>query len=472
MQRYKTKSIGLFIFLIILTLSLPFSMRAVFAAPIGQEEAVYIVQQGDTLSSITLRFGISLEDLLLANAISDPNTVKIGQHLIIPGLEGISGILSSLALPYGSSLTGLTRQYGLNSTDIVFLNRITSPSEIIAGVKFIIPINEQDKLLVPLIRLQKSSTLIEAAIQTGTTPWSLINNNQLFANWDAIAGDTLYGNPAEGLSFTTFQEIRKLTFTELPFIQGETIQIEINTNTPLDLTGKIDNKEIHFVTEDGQTYYGFLGIHALADPGPYSFEITANFSDGSNQTFEQLVLISAGAYGDEWVNVPEEYLNEDDIVEEDSYLMPILTNVSSEKLWEGFFQYPVDEPLVNSSFGQRRNYNNGELFFYHTGMDFAVNAPNLNVYATAAGKVVLAEPLTIKGNAILIDHGWGVYSGYWHLSEFSVSVGDFVNAGDIIAQIGNTGRSAGPHLHFEIDIAGTPVNPQTWLGKEFPQQTP
>jgi murein DD-endopeptidase MepM/ murein hydrolase activator NlpD len=93
---------------------------------------------------------------------------------------------------------------------------------------------------------------------------------------------------------------------------------------------------------------------------------------------------------------------------------------------------------------------------------------NLNIYAPAAGKVVLAEELTIKGKAILIDHGWGVFSGYWHMSEFDVSVGDFVQSGDLLGQIGNTGRSAGPHLHFEIDISGTPVNPMSWLSQEFP----
>jgi murein DD-endopeptidase MepM/ murein hydrolase activator NlpD len=81
---------------------------------------------------------------------------------------------------------------------------------------------------------------------------------------------------------------------------------------------------------------------------------------------------------------------------------------------------------------------------------------------------VLAEELTIKGKAILIDHGWGVFSGYWHMSEFNVSVGDFVKSGDLLGQIGNTGRSAGPHLHFEIDISGTPVNPMSWLSQEFP----
>ncbi len=456
----------------IITLCLCFPVTSVSAVQSNQQDAVYIVQEGDTLGSITLQFGITLDELLSVNQISDPNSVFIGQELIIPGLEGISGILTSQVLPFGSSLIGLSRQYELEEIELFTLNRMTSPSETIAGVNFIIPINVQREQLIPIMAFQNSSSLIEAAIQADTSPWTLCSDNDLSASWDALPGEILYGHAQDDSSDTLSMGIENIIFNELPFIQGETIQAEIHTTSQSKIIGKFNDLDITFVTEDNQNYYAYLGVHAMMEPGPYPLEITKSSSDGKNQTFEQLVLVSAGAYGDEWVNVPDEYLNQNDILEEDTYLLPILSKVSPEKLWEGPFYYPVDEPLVNSTFGQRRNYNNGELFFYHTGMDFAVNAPNLNVYAPANGIVVLAEALTIKGNAILIDHGWGIYSGYWHLSEFNVEVGNLVNQGDIIAQIGNTGRSAGPHLHFEIDITGTPVNPQTWLSQEFPQQTP
>ncbi|MEA3328051.1 MAG: peptidoglycan DD-metalloendopeptidase family protein [Chloroflexota bacterium] len=472
MKRSIKISFGLFVILLLLSFNVPMFKSTVQAASDKQQDATYIVQQGDTLSSITLRFGISLDELLSANDISDPNSVNIGRRLIIPGLEGISGVLTSEVLPFGSTLTGLTRQYELDQNDLVSLNRITSPSETIAGVKFIIPINEDEEGLVPLTIMTKDTTLLEAAIQANTSPWTLIRDNQLSANWDVLPGETLYSNGDKGNTFTIFQDVDGIIIIDLPIIQGETLQVAISTDTTSEFSGKFNNDELYFFTDDDMTYYSFHGIHAMMEPGPYPLEITATLSDGTIQSFEQLVMLSAGAYGDEWVNVPEEYLDESIIIEEDAYLQPILNEVSSEKYWEGRFQSPVDEPLVNSSFGQRRNYNNGVLFFYHTGMDFAVNAPNLNVYAPAAGEVVLAEALTIKGNAILIDHGWGVVSGYWHLSEFYVSAGDFVKPGDIIGQIGNTGRSAGPHLHFEIDITGTPVNPQTWLNQEFPRQGP
>ncbi len=224
------------------------------------------------------------------------------------------------------------------------------------------------------------------------------------------------------------------------------------------------------MSENNSDYYSFLGIHAQADPGIFPLQINVNYTNGGEQNFDQLIILEAGGYGAEWVTgVSEEYLDVDGIAAEEEYLDPILNKITPQRFWDGPFQYPVDEPCLGSEFGLRRDYNSGRYYFYHTGIDFPIcTAQNWNVYATAAGQVVVAEELFVKGNAIIIDHGWGVYSGYWHLSEINVEVGDIVQPGELIGLIGNTGRSAGPHLHFEIDILGTPVNPETWLQQEFP----
>jgi len=74
----------------------------------------------------------------------------------------------------------------------------------------------------------------------------------------------------------------------------------------------------------------------------------------------------------------------------------------------------------------------------------------------------------VRGNLLIIDHGLGVYSIYMHLAEILVEVGEIVQPGQLIAILGNTGRSTGPHLHFEIDINGTPVSPWVWFNRAFP----
>jgi len=460
---------GLIIFLVAIfaaNLNIAGTAEAVSHA---QEEPIYIVQSGDTLNSIALRFGVSADDLQLVNDISDPNALIIGQRLTIPGLEGIAGILISTTLSLGASLINLTRQYQLNMDDLAYLNRITSPSEAMAGATFIIPLDENQDTNLSLVTVGKGQTLLEAAIRTGESSWQLIRDNQLLAAWDILPGDKLYGPPSEDLLSTEGDFLEDVSFNRLPLVQGETLQISVKSKLPVEISGRFDDEQLHFFSDDQEIYYSFHGIHALADPGPHNLQLSAVMDDGTLHELEQLVLLVEGDYTNEWVFVPEEYLDESVIAEEDAYLEPILKTASPVKHWQGIFQYPVDEPCINSYFGQRRDYNNGSLYFYHTGVDFAVCAQNLNIYAPADGEVVLAEELSIRGKAILIDHGWGIISGYWHLSEFNVDVGDFVKTGDIIGQIGNTGRSAGPHLHFEIDINGIPINPETWLIQEFPQ---
>ena len=120
-----------------------------------------------------------------------------------------------------------------------------------------------------------------------------------------------------------------------------------------------------------------------------------------------------------------------------------------------------------SQFGNPRSYNGSAYNFFHTGLDFC-GGVGTEIYAPADGTVVFAGPLTVRGNATMIDHGWGVYSGYMHQSEIKVSAGDKVEAGQLIGLVGNTGRVTGPHLHFEIWAGGVQIDPMDWLEQEFP----
>src|SRR5690606_8104908 len=122
---------------------------------------------------------------------------------------------------------------------------------------------------------------------------------------------------------------------------------------------------------------------------------------------------------------------------------------------------------ITSQFGTRRDYNGGSLNTFHSGTDFG-GGPGSPVPAPAAGVVVLTESLPVRGNATVIDHGWGVFTGYWHQTEILVAVGDVVQAGQKIGTIGSTGRSTGPHLHWEMWVGGNQVNPMQWVQQSFP----
>jgi len=445
---------------------------SVSAMTSAQEGPDYVVQSGDTLSSIALQFGVEANELQSINQLSDPNALAVGQRLTIPGLEGIDGLMTSQTIAFGDSLKTLMRAYQLDQNVLMKLNRLSSPNEVIAGAKFIIPINETADPLTATFGMPQGLTLLETAIHLGTSPWSIQQENQLSGSWDSITGEVIFTKSDTDLATSLLPRIDQISLYPLPLIQGETTEISVRSSSEKDVTGYLEAEKLKFFTEDSLTYTSYYGTHAFAEVGLFPLEIITTDENGNMISYNQLVRVASGGYGNEVVTVGDEYLDQDAIAEENSFMASFFEDTSSDKYWDGRFQYPVDEYCINSTFGQRRNYNDGAYFFYHTGMDFGVCAPNLNIYAPAAGKVILAEPLTIKGNAILIDHGWGVFSGYWHLSEFNVEVGDFVEPGDLIGLIGNTGRSAGPHLHFEIDIHGTPVNPQTWLSETFPKSAP
>ncbi len=119
------------------------------------------------------------------------------------------------------------------------------------------------------------------------------------------------------------------------------------------------------------------------------------------------------------------------------------------------YMYPCTNWPITSRFGYRW----GRL---HAGTDVGVMT-GTTVRASRAGQVTVAGWLGGYGNCVMIDHGDGVTTVYGHLSEITVSVGEYVDQGERIALSGNTGRSTGPHLHFEIRINGTPVDPEPYL---------
>jgi len=127
---------------------------------------------------------------------------------------------------------------------------------------------------------------------------------------------------------------------------------------------------------------------------------------------------------------------------------------------------PLIEGFVGSGYGMRNDPFTGE-WTMHTGVDFAapVGTP---IFAAAGGVVVSAEQHPAFGNMVEIDHGKGLSTVYAHTSRMLVKNGDFVRKGEKIAEVGTTGRSTGPHLHFEVHVKGAPQNPSRYLASLKP----
>lgn len=135
------------------------------------------------------------------------------------------------------------------------------------------------------------------------------------------------------------------------------------------------------------------------------------------------------------------------IAREQAEAMAIYNTFTPIRYWDKPFIRPL-ESNITSEYGSARTYN-GTLKSYHGGVDFRARTP-LPILAVNNGIVVLAKERYYAGGTVIIDHGEGLYSCYFHLSRFDVNVGDQVKQGQSIGLTGATGRITGPHLHFGI----------------------
>ncbi|MSQ31371.1 MAG: M23 family metallopeptidase [Dehalococcoidia bacterium] len=139
--------------------------------------------------------------------------------------------------------------------------------------------------------------------------------------------------------------------------------------------------------------------------------------------------------------------------------------------WDRAFRAPLPRTLdITTAFGQGRSINGGPVEGQHSGTDLAEDE-GTPVYAAAAGRVSWAGVMPIRGNAVILDHGAGVLTGYHHLHDIAVEAGRAVQAGDLIGHVGATGLATGPHLHWELSIYGVNVDAMTWLTRVFGPST-
>jgi len=442
----------------------------------GDNLPIYIVQPSDTISTIARRFGVSPQDLIQVNQLSDPNFISVGTRLKIPGFEGVQGVLTTQPVPLGATLSTLSLQYHIPLTTLVKLNRITSPSQLFIGANLILPVAENTSEVGQIGVLKPGQTPLELATTLGVSAWQLLLQNDLQTTTQILPEDPLLVRSASEGTTESAQNpsvfpfpIRAITMYPLPITQGKTVVIKVESDLPISISGNLGEWALHFNAADDHSYVALQGIHAMAQPGIIDLNLTITSAGGHTFSLSQSALLQPGYYPkDPPLYVDPQTLDKANTEPEDQLVRSVTAANNPVKMWQGLFRKPVDEPsCIKSWFGTRRSYNGSDYTYFHTGVDYGVCA-NLNIYAPASGVVVFAGPLVVRGNATIIDHGWGVYSGFWHQDKILVKVGDHVEAGQLIGEIGGTGRVTGPHLHWEVWVNGVQVEPLDWLEREFP----
>jgi hypothetical protein len=215
----------------------------------------------------------------------------------------------------------------------------------------------------------------------------------------------------------------------------------------------------------GNRWWAIIGVGAFTRPGLAPVRVVYR-PEGKN-TQESIVTsiqIVERAFPIEHIELDEQtaaLLAPEIVQNELNKRAAIYSGYTMQRMWSGPFQRPATA-AISSTYGEGRSYNSGPVTDYHKGTDFA-GEQGAPVYAAAAGRVVFADELQVRGNAIIIDHGAGVFSAYHHLSGFSVQTGEMVSAGKQIGAIGRTGLATGPHLHWEVIIRGVEVDGEIWL---------
>ena len=207
--------------------------------------------------------------------------------------------------------------------------------------------------------------------------------------------------------------------------------------------------------------HGLIGVDLEKPPGRYEWKVSWPGAGGNELSCSFPVTVRPGKFPTEQLKVEKQYVEpnpeQEKRAEEDQKKMrAIYDTLTPERLWDGKFRLPLKDVTTGGNFGRRRVLN-GEARSPHAGVDFPAPA-GTPVFASQAGNVVLTEELYYSGNTVVIDHGYGIYTLYAHLSEIAVHAGDAVEAGANIGKVGATGRVTGPHLHWGLTIQHARVN--------------
>jgi len=224
-------------------------------------------------------------------------------------------------------------------------------------------------------------------------------------------------------------------------------------NGPVD--GAFKGKKIYFNSSQN-TFRAVVGIDLFTEPGSYPLDITATGS-----TEHRTIVVQKKEYPVQHLTLPKGMVelspeNEARVARELKLTNSIWPNETG-RVWDGRFMNPREGKIV-TLFGVRR-FMNKIPKNPHTGVDVEAEEGD-PVRAPNSGVVRLVDDLYYSGNSVVLDHGQGIYTMFFHLSKVLVTPGQQIKKGDVIALVGSTGRSTGAHLHWGVRMQGARVDPQ------------
>jgi murein DD-endopeptidase MepM/ murein hydrolase activator NlpD len=357
----------------------------------------------------------------------------------------------------GDTWTALSIRYGLSTSELMaYTGTINPQRQPVIGSTLLLPkVDEKHgRLLRPL-----AGGLLETAAQKGRSPWAIALQNDLPNPYTPLLYTPVFldggSTPPREMPFG----FETLDLSLIPAHPGQALALRARTESEQEAMISLEG-EIWNVNRNGDrllalgatgAFFGAgqpeLRIHSGKNPPwtqPWLFE-------DKEWTFDQVSFAATAATDQEAMRLERERLRD------------IWAIVTPDVLWSTSFQWPLQEYVARTSlYGARRSVNGGPYATYHEGTDFSAYRGS-PVYAPATGSVVLAESLTVRGGAVILDHGLGIHTGFYHLSEIEVKSGQKVDGGDLIGKVGSTGRSTGNHLHWDLLIGTVWVDAEAWM---------
>ncbi len=373
------------------------------STPEDSQTTAQIVALGDTWPALAWRFDTAPQDLIAANGTINPHRQPaIGSTIFVPDSTPRNG---RLIHPFAGGALELAARYGRNPWTIALQNNLAHPYSPLLYRQLFLPGGRQPPRELP-------------------------------------------------------PGLEELALAPAPITPGSALALRARAGGETPPRFSLENEPLIVTQQPGHTFIALGATGAFYAAGQHLLNIRV----GDNPLWEQPLTFSVRDWTWEQVTFNNTAVLDPEAIRlERERLQELWDAVTPEAMWQGAFTPPINDFVeISSMYGARRSVNDGPYSSYHEGTDYSAYRGS-EVTVPAAGQVVLAEELAIRGGAVILDHGLGLHSGYYHLSAIHVTPGQYVEASDLLGEVGSSGRSTGNHLHWDLLVGRTWIDPLSWL---------
>lgn len=379
--------------------------------------------------------------------------------LLLTALTQRATAQMALSVQPGDSWAALALRFQVDESSLHSLNPHINPMRQPAiGIELILPetaVPQSGYFVRPL------GNLLETSVAHNSSPWAIAIRNEQPSPYRPALYQAIFVPAEEATPRELPVEFASLELSQTVGTPGQAVALRAEMGNEQVVTAVLGDNELD-VFADGRFLVALTGTGAFFGTQQPELQIQVGdappwrqpwqFRDPDDWEYQQITLTGTAAE-----------IDQQSIAEERARLFEIWEQNSGPAQWHTPFQLPINNYLeISSTFGARRSYNGGPYRTYHEGVDFAAYG-GTPVLAPASGTVVVAEVLYVRGGAVIIDHGLGIYSGFYHMSSIAVAPGDVVTPGQIVGEVGTTGLSTGNHLHWDLLVDAVWVDAQAWL---------